>query len=191
MKNNKGYTISELLFVGVIMVITLMALVATVTGVNYIFQSVKDTAMVESDVRVIGRLVAKDIKGSAASKISITQDSPYNGTDMITLFLPVMLDTDGDDAPDTPDLSSGSIQWDTDPVKIRLEGGDTGNLMRIHGDTSAVLIGNVKRINFIDHNVDSSLYLNEVKIIIEVEHTGKTGRTYNIVSTFIVNMRNS
>ncbi|MGB2630114.1 MAG: hypothetical protein WBD24_04090 [Candidatus Omnitrophota bacterium] len=189
--NNKGVTFTELLWVSAILVIVMAALVVSLVGLQSIFQAIKETAMIETGVRVAGRMIAWELKETSRGRITITQNTPLAGTDEIEYYLPVMVDTNTDGKPDTPSVVGGSIQWDATPVTIALEPGDMGRLLRTEGAAQIVLANNVRRIKFLSNDLDPDLFPDELKIILELEKTGFTGRTYNTVATFFVDMRNS
>ncbi|RKY42973.1 MAG: hypothetical protein DRP85_01205 [Candidatus Makaraimicrobium thalassicum] len=190
--NNKGFTLTELLFVCIILIVMIVALVGALVGMNSVFHAITDTAAIENEARVAGYLIGRDLRRTSPWPITVvTQDSPFSGTDVITYKLPVMLDTDSDGVPDTPDLTGGSIQWNATPVSIGLDPADTSRLIRTEGAQTTLLAENVKSIRFLSHSEDAALYFDELKIILELEKTNAMGRKYNTVSTSIVDMRNS
>ena len=189
--NNKGVSLTELLWVTAILVIVIAALTVSLMGLQSIFQAIKETAMIETEARVAGRVIAWELKETSRNRITITQNTPAAGTDVIEYYLPVMVDTDTDGKPDTPSIAGGSIQWDATPVTIALEPGDTGRLLRTEGADQTVLADNVKRINFLSNDLDSDLSPDELEITLELEKAGFSGRTYNTAVTFFIDMRNS
>jgi hypothetical protein len=189
--NKKGVTLTELLWVSAILVIVMAALVVSLVGLQSIFQAIKETAMIETEARVAGRMIAWELKETSRGRITITQNTPLAGTDEIEYYLPVMVDTDTDGKPDTPSVVGGSIQWDATPVTIALEPGNTGRLLRTEGAYQIVLANNVRRIKFSSNDLDPDLFPDELEIILELEKTGFAGRAYNTAATFFVDMRNS
>jgi hypothetical protein len=127
-----------------------------------------------------------DLRKTNIAQVTITQDYPVSGSDRITLRLPVDSDKDG-----VPDLGLGGITWSADPVTFKVEPVD-GKLRLIRDESSDIIVlaENVKSVSFMDYTIDTDLYMDEIKIILELEETDATGKTTNMVFTSTVNLRN-
>ncbi len=187
---NKGFTLVEIMIVVALAVILVGVLITAMIETRDIFNVTTTSATVEENTRTAIARLTQELMTTDKDKISIARDVCTNGsacpgTDTITYVLPKY-------SSGTPVLTSdGEVDWDTDnPVKVGLNSSDAAQLIRIQGGESVVLANNVKKINFVDHNLDSSLYLDELKVTIEVEKTTPRGRVYTVTSTGVVNMRN-
>ena len=180
-----GFTLIEALVVSVILLILIGLLTASGMGVYSIFETSDISVMLQADARSAMNRVILDLVKTSTGQISITQNAPFAGSDTITYYLPADSDEDG-----IPDLDNqGNIIWG-DAVMFRLDPAGTNMLLRETGGNMETLASNVKKINFVDHNINSSLYLDELNIFLELEKTTPKGRTYNTPVTSIVNMRN-
>jgi prepilin-type N-terminal cleavage/methylation domain-containing protein len=182
----KGFTAIELLITAAIFVIVMTALITASIQMRAAFHATEVSATLQEDARLAINAMTMELRKTSRTKILITQDYPIAGSDQIKFNLPADSDSDG-----VPDVSSGEIVWDTQDVKLK---GDTIDgrfqLIKKYGVDITVLADNLKRVSFIDFNRDSSLYLNELRIILELEETDAMGRTFNRSFTSIVNMRN-
>ncbi|MGB2661921.1 MAG: prepilin-type N-terminal cleavage/methylation domain-containing protein [Candidatus Omnitrophota bacterium] len=184
--NRKGFTLLEILLVSGILVILLAALMVASTEMRGIFYVSDVLATFQHEARLAVNSMTIDIKRTSLSQVTITQNYPAAGTDRLQFYLPADSDEDGE-----PDMSSGSLVWD--PNVVTIEGEVVGTEMRLirtqDADTE-VLADNLKSITFIDNNIDSSLYMDEMNFILELEKTSGTGKTLRVVFTSVVNMRN-
>ncbi|MEW6008655.1 MAG: hypothetical protein AB1629_03370 [Candidatus Omnitrophota bacterium] len=179
-----GFTLIEILLVGAITIVLLGILAATLLQLRSTFQSGDILICLQSDARQAIASLSSDLKKTAFSQMLITQNSPSAGTDMIVFRLPA--DSDGDGL---PDLVADVLQWDPTDITISLELANS-QLIKTYGSTISVLANNVKRINFLDHALEPSLNIDELKVVLELEKTNKEGRVYNYTSTAIIDMRN-
>lgn len=180
-----GFSLIEALVVSVILLILIGLLTASGMGVFSIFETSDISVMLQADARSAMNRMILDLVKTSSGQVSITQDAPFLGSDTITYYLPT--DANGDGIPDLD--NQGNIIWG-DAIMFRLDPAVTDMLRRETGASVETLASNVKKINFIDHNINSSLYLDELNIFLELEKTTSKGRTYNTAVTSIVNMRN-
>ena len=184
--NRKGFTLFETLLVSGILVILLAALMLASTEMRGLFYASDVLATFQHEARLAINSMATDIRRTSLSQITITQDYPVAGTDRLQFYLPADSDKDG-----VPDMSAGSLVWDPNVVTIEAEVvGTEMRLIRTQGADTEVLADNLKSITFIDNSINSSLFIDEVNIILELEKTAGTGKTFSISLTSIVNLRN-
>lgn len=182
-----GFTLVEVLVASIILVMLIGILAATVMGTRSIFEASDISVILQADARAAINKMDLDLRRTNKDQISIVQNDPISGCDAIVYHLPSDSDQDG-----IPDLDSGgNLIWDTNAITIRLDSGGTQRLQKeVQGGNIEILGSNVKKINFIDRNIDASLYFDEIKIILELEKTTSKGRTFSFDSTTIINMRN-
>jgi hypothetical protein len=179
-----GFTVVEMLVTAFLFVLVMLAVVTAGIQMRSIFQSTDISAVLQQEARVAIRVITDDLRKTNRSRITITRDYPEAGTDRIVYELPQDSDSDG-----VPDFSGGLI-WDINTVTIQLEEAGSTRLIRSQGSDTTVLAENVKSINFADSGIDTSLYINEVKIDLELEGSVGATRTTGILYTFFVRMRN-
>ncbi|HDZ76773.1 MAG TPA: type II secretion system protein [Candidatus Omnitrophica bacterium] len=184
--NNKAFTLVETLMASVLMLILVGVLTLAFFQANSIFYETDILADLQADARLAIDKMAVDLRRTSLSYIdSIIQDSPVAGTDIIDYYLP----DDSSPKDGIPDLdNNGDIIWDS-VNKIRIDT-VTGQLRMINNGVVTVLANNVKKVNFFNQPRDSSLYLNELRVVLELEKTAPNNRTYNTTFTSIINMRN-
>ncbi len=181
----KAFTLAEVLIVAIIISILMGVMLAAVIQSHAIIETTNTLTLLRQEKRLAVSKLSNELRNTSLSEITITQDSPASGTDKIEYYLPADSDHDG-----VPDLSSGDIVWDTaNHITIELDT-SSHELKRTEGSNVTVLARYVKSIRFLDHSLQSSLYLNELKVTLEMEKTSYQGRVYNISSTFTVYMRN-
>jgi type II secretory pathway pseudopilin PulG len=184
--NRKGFTFVEVLFVAGILIILTAALLTASVQMRTVFQATDISAELHEEARLAVNAMMLELRKTSRTQIAITQDHPESGTDRIIFNVPADSDEDG-----VPEISGGSIVWDSGPVTIRVEAQDGEKQLVIeHGADKKVLAENVKSINFIDQNIDPSLYMAELRIILELEKAGGGEDVYDFVFTSVVNMRN-
>ncbi|MCM8788083.1 MAG: hypothetical protein NC935_08575 [Candidatus Omnitrophica bacterium] len=83
-----------------------------------------------------------------------------------------------------------NIEWDSDnQIKYEYIPGQK-ILRRLEKGNQKILANYVTDVQFIDHNIESSLALNEVKIILTLSKETKKNRNVELTLTGIVNLRN-
>ena len=180
----KGFTLAEVLMVAIITAILMGVMLAAVVQSHSIIETTNTLTLLRQEKRLAVSKLSNELRGTSLSEITITQNSPASGTDTITYHLPADADHDG-----VPDLSSSvNIVWGTD-ITIELDP-SSHELKRTKDGNVTVLARYVKSVRFLDHSLQPSLYLDELKVTLEMEKTSYQGRVYDISSTFIVYMRN-
>ncbi|MBU2540351.1 MAG: prepilin-type N-terminal cleavage/methylation domain-containing protein [Candidatus Omnitrophica bacterium] len=182
--NKTGVTLIEILVVTVIIVILVGILSFSLIQARSVFQSGDILVSLQSDARLGINHMLTDLRRTAYTQMTILQNTPSAGIDSITYHLPLDGDSDG-----LPDIVADALVWDTTDITISLDTA-TSSLIKTVNSNETVLANNVKDINFFDHNLDATLYLDELKVIMELEKTSSEGRTHNFISTSIINMRN-
>jgi len=181
---NKAFTVAELIVASVIMVSLVGILVAGFSQNYAAFQSSNIVNSFQNDARLAALQISKDLRRTNLSKLSITKNTPWAGTDSITYKLPSA------DANNDPVISGGSIQWDSNSITIAVDAANAGELVRSGPDGTRALAHNIKAITFTSINQSNQLYLDELKVGLHFEALGFRGRKHNFNSTFIVDMRN-
>ncbi len=184
MKNIKGFTLAEILVVAVLIFILIAALIGALNTTFSIFLFTDITAELNSESRLAIRLMSEELRNTSQGEIVITQDYPVVGTDRIVYSLLPLVGG-------VPPIIGGEPDWSS-AVSVTISLDDTTNELIRTDDTpqTSVIAEYVKRVNFIDRSIDASLYLDELRIILELERSDARGKLYNAVSTMTVNMRN-
>ena len=181
----RGFTLMELLVVAIILTVFIAVLSVAVLQARSVFETTDILVKLQENVRLAVRKMSADLRRTAPGQISITQNIPVAGTDRIVYFLPMDAGGDGN-----PDYTINGTTWSASATTISLDAGGTGRLLKTVGGDTLILAQNVKSVRFIDSSINSSLYLDEVQIVMELEDTSFEGRVHNIVSTSVINMRN-
>lgn len=174
--NSKGFTLLETLAATAIMLILTGILTIAFMQSGVIFQATDISATLQANSRQAINKMALDLNRTntitSQGQLVITQNVPSQGTDQVSYRV---------------GSSSGTaINWGP-VVTINLEAGGTGRLIKSDG---TVLANHVNGVSFFDHGRDASLYLNELRVVLNLSATSREGRVYNLVSTAIINMRN-
>jgi hypothetical protein len=184
--NKKGFSLVEVLIVSFFLVLLVVAVVTSGVEMRSVFQATGTSVALQQEARLAMNSIVSDLRGTSGSRITIAKDTPVSGSDRLRYELPLDMNSDG-----VPDLVGGSVMWDPRYYTIEVQD-NSGNLQLVkykQYETPEVIAGNIKSISFEDYNDDSSLYLAEVRIILELEKTEADGRTNSMVLTSTVNMR--
>ena len=184
-KVSRAFSLMEVLIAAVIMLAFMTILAIAIVQTRSVFEATDIIIGLQENARLAITKMSNDLRRTSLVQVSITQNIPSSGTDRIVYFLPQ--DADGDDV---PDYNINGTQWDINSIAISLDPLGTGKLFKSAGGTVSILAHNVKSVRFRDHSTDSSLYLDELQIVLEMEQTSYEGRVYNFTSTSVVNMRN-
>lgn len=189
--NKKAFTLIETMMVSVVMVIILGILTTSLVQTRAIFQTVDITTALHEQAHNIFNKISSELKKThpreipaQTYQIDIYQNTPSPGTDTILFYLP----DDSSPADGVPDVTGATLTWNSQFVTIGLD--TEGNLVRTQAGNTTVLAGGVKRINFLDQQINPDFYSDELKVIIELEKTGAQNRVYDIISTGFIKMRN-
>jgi len=185
MTKAKAFTLMEVLVVTIIMGVFITILSTALVQTRSVFETTDILVKLQENTRLAIVKLSNDLIRTSSTQISITQNSPSLGTDRIVYFLPQDADSNG-----IPDYTINGTQWDISSITVSLDSSGTGRLLKNQGADTTILAQNVKSVRFIDHNIDSSLYLDELHMVLEMENTSYEGRVYNLTSTSVVNMRN-
>jgi prepilin-type N-terminal cleavage/methylation domain-containing protein len=180
----RAMTLIEILIVAAILAVLVGILSVALLQARSVFLVADVLASLQADSRLAMNNVVAELRSTARTQIAIIQNSPAAGTDTIVYHLPADVNAD-----EIPDIASDILQWDAAAVTIAINPANRQLLKTVGGNTT-ILANNIKRINFLSHALDASLALDELKITIESEKTSREGRTYNFVSTSVINMRN-
>lgn len=182
----QGLTLVEIMIVSVIVVIMVGILTFAMIQIHSVFQSADVQVSLQADGRIAINNIIDDLRRTSNSRKTITVNSPVAGTDTIVFHLPADADSDG-----LPDLTSDTLQWDNTDITITLNTATSQIRKTISGNSNfAVMANNVKSIRFYDHALDSTLGLNELRVVLELQKANPQGRVFNYTSTSIINMRN-
>jgi type II secretory pathway pseudopilin PulG len=190
----KGLTIIEVMIATGISVLLLAAVMMSSMQMQAMFYTTDVTSNLQTQGRLalnrlaadLRRTDAQDIITPQAHQISITQNSPVGGTDTITYQLPQ--DTSPIDG--EPDIdANGNIIWSGTDIMVRVDTSER-RVVRSEAGVATSLASNVEKINFIDHSIDGSILLDNLKITLELSKVTPAGRTVTVESTMIVDLRN-
>lgn len=184
MMNKKGFSLVEVLVVMVMTSLLVGVLFTILLQGHAMFRTSGITASISNNARQAITLVSSELKRTSASQISITQNMPAAGTDKIVYHLPAL------DGSNEPLVTAGTLQWNPNDIEIMIDPGNPGRLIRIDATGTYTLANNVKTIRFIDRSIQSSLYMDELKIILEMEKISADKRVHTMTTTSVLNMRN-
>jgi prepilin-type N-terminal cleavage/methylation domain-containing protein len=86
--------------------------------------------------------------------------------------------------------ADGDLEWDTnDSIDYQYVPGQK-ILRRLEKGEQVILANNVSDVQFIDAGIDSSLYLDELKIILTLQKSTPKQRSVSVTLTAMVNLRN-
>jgi len=174
----KYFTLVETLMSAAILAVLGGILSAAFIQMHSLFETNSVLAVLQAEGRRVVRKISYDLR--QAGNISIVKDSPFPGTDSISYYL---LSVPGfDNVTDSP-------VWNPDKVTVCLNG-SSGALLRSQGNSTLYLSGEVKSINFSNHALDSSLYLNELRLALSLEKKSSAGKLYRMNMTSVINIRN-
>ena len=194
LKIHKSFTLVEVFIVMGISVILVAIVLTAMMQMQAIFTATDISSNLQTNGRLAMRRLAADFRRVDASdtvtplwyQIAITQDSPVSGSDSITYYLPQDT-TPLDGTPDTD--ANGDLIWSSTNISVSLDT-NTSQLIRNTGGTEIVLANNVESVNFIDHTIDSTLPLDNLRVSLALKKTDAKGRDVNVDLTSIVDMRN-
>lgn len=183
-QNIAGFSLLEVLIVAAIGAILVGILAASLIQFRSIFQTGDVSVGLQQEMRLAMQYMTSELRRTSLAQMAITQNSPDVGTDSILYHLPIDSDADG-----LPDLVSDVLQWDSVDITISVDSA-TSSLIKSMGGSNAILGHNVTSVRFINHALDAALNLNELKIILTLQKTGKDGRLFTLASAAIIDMRN-
>lgn len=187
----RSFTLIETMFVVALTAVITILLVTSLNELRSFFQMTDILINIQADARSAINKMSLDLRTASSKpstsppKINITQNQPSAGNDSITYCLPNY-------SGGVPVLlGDGSLSFDeAHPITIQLDPAGTKYLLKIQNGNTYIISHDVENIKFIDHGIDTSLYLDELKIIISLSRVANDGRTYRTNLTSLVNMRN-
>lgn len=187
--NNRGFTLTEILVASAIFVLVLSVLY----GIYFSGLDIWDTAKLKTDLQAQARaaltFMVSELRN--ATRTSTQNPSPNaviasapNNKD-IQFYLPA--DKDGNGKITDAD---GIIEWNTnDTIQYQYIPG-LKIIRRLEKGAQMVLAQDVSDVQFIDINIDPSLNINEIKIILTVNKMTAKQRSVSITLSSIVRLRN-
>lgn len=188
--NKHAFTFIELLIASAVFITMLAAVYGLYFSGIELRQTTEDKAELESRAkRAVFRMVS-ELMG--ATRTSTQNPSPnlsiVSGPNqkIIKFHLPDDKDEDGY----LTDEDDGTIEWDTNnPIEYQFIRG-LRLLRRLEKGERITIAQDVSDVDFFDITSDSSLGVNEVKIVLTLEKTGSRNRTVTATVTSVVCLRN-
>ena len=191
-KNNSGLTLVEILIATLILVVFIGVIYGLQNTLVDLFHISQGKADLQAEGRLALALMSSELKNA-------TRASPQNPSPNLTIpskpnnnsiifYMPKDKDGDGliTDA-------NGDIEWATnEAVHYQYVPGQK-ELRRLKPDAGGpqkLLARNVLDVQFIDSDIDPSLYINEVKIILALKKTTFRDIDITLFFTSIVQLRN-
>jgi hypothetical protein len=183
-KINSAFSVVETLFALMIFLALMGILVAAVIQSKVIFQATDINTTLAAESRQILDRISSELINSNRAQVTITENSPVAGTDKISFHLPKY-------AFGVPVLTAaGSIDWDPDVISINLSPTVAGQLVRTSNSGSVVIGNGVNNISFFDHGLDSALYLDEIRMVLNLRKSDTDTRAYNMSTSSVIKLRN-
>ncbi len=188
-KNKNGFTISEALIAAVILLVISAIMVVSLMQGSEIWQFINS----QSDLRAVAanamtfmtqelRMATRTSSETPSPNLTIPS-KPNNKS--VDFYLPADLDGNGFIFD-----SLGSTEWDkSNKIQYQYVPGQK-QLRRLEKGDHFVIANDVELIEFEDHSIDSSLYNDELRIILTLERETSQGRVASITLTSIVKLRN-
>jgi len=190
LKNNfnlTGVTLVELLVSIVVVVIITGVLFGILFGMLNISDLGSEGSKLQQQAREAMRFMITELKSSNKDKI-ILSTGPYSPT--ISFYLPQDIDGDGTIINST----TGNIEWNPNLYTYdkQISSFGIGQLVRSGGgEPNRILASYVDSILFANHDIDSNLTLDELRIILKVKkNIARSQRPVEFQLDGIVRLRN-
>ncbi|MDD5730843.1 MAG: prepilin-type N-terminal cleavage/methylation domain-containing protein [Candidatus Omnitrophica bacterium] len=189
MRTMKGLTLVEVLVATAIGVVIMGIMITTYLSSTDLYESQNTLIDLQSRARNAIIFMTTELKN--ATRTSAANPSPNlsipstpNNKD-IQFYVPEDKNGDG-----LITDSNGLIEWDTDnKIQYQYVPG-LEELRRLEKGNQYKIAQNVSDIRFIDASVDSSLAINEVRIILTLSAISPRRRLFTVTQTGIVRLRN-
>jgi len=188
-KGNSGFTLVEALVVSSIFIVTLGMIYGVYISGFDVWDVQRYQADLQAQARVALNYMVSELRN--ATRTSTQNPSPNlsipstPNNKQIIFHLPEDKNGDGliTDA-------NGDIEWDTnDPIKYEYIPGQK-ELRRLEKGVKRILAREVSDVQFIDTSIDSTLHINELKIILTLSKTTPRKRNVAVTLSSIVALRN-
>lgn len=187
--NNRGFTLMEILVASAILVLVLGVLYGIYFSGLDIWDTVKLRTDLQAQARVALNLMVAELRN--ATRTSTQNPSPNliipsvpNNKD-IQFHLPQDKDGDGKITD-----ANGIIEWDTNSTIQYQYIPGLKRLRRLENGVQTVLSQDVSDIQFIDINIDPTLNISEIKIILALSKLTPKQRNVSVTLSSIISLRN-
>jgi prepilin-type N-terminal cleavage/methylation domain-containing protein len=187
--DNRGFTLIEIIIVSLVF----MVISAGIFGIYFTGTDLWDIARSQADLQAQARLalnsMVKELRN--ATRTSTQSPSPNISIPAIpnNSSMTFCLPTDSDGNGLITD-SNGEIEWGTSsPILYQYDAGQN-RLSRFQGGQETIISQFVTGVQFIDITMDSSLFLDELKVILTLTRSTPKQRNLTITTSMIVSLRN-
>lgn len=190
-KNISGFTLVEILIASAISTVAITMIYAIYMSGNDLWEIKRYRTDLEAANRQALTAMATELKGATRNSTQIPSPNLFipavPNNNQITFYLPG--DKDGDGL--ITNATSGNIEWITTNFIRYLYVPLQKQLQRVEQNGQQKNLSNdVSNIQFIDNSMDSSLYLNEVKVILTLNKTTPRRRMLATTSSARIRLRN-
>lgn len=188
-KRNVGFTLVEVLFASAISIMVLGIMYGSYISSFETVEIASEQADLQAQARIALRYMISELRN--ATRTSTQNPSPNlsipsePNNKQIQFYLPEDKDEDGliTDA-------NGQIEWGTNNmIRYQYIPGQK-ELRRLEKGEHKIFARNVSDVQFIDIDIDSSLAIDELKIVLTLGKTTKKNRNLSVTLTSIVALRN-
>ncbi|MCX5702173.1 MAG: prepilin-type N-terminal cleavage/methylation domain-containing protein [Candidatus Omnitrophica bacterium] len=188
-RRNSGFTLVEVLFASAISIAVLGIMYGSYISSFEAFDIASEQADLQAQARIALRYMVSELRN--ATRTSTQNPSPNlsipsePNNKQIQFYLPEDKDEDGliTDA-------NGQIEWGTNNMIHYQYIPGQEELQRLEKGEHKIFARNVSDVQFIDIDIDSSLAIDELKIVLTLGKTTKKNRNLSVTLTSIVALRN-
>ncbi len=184
-----GFTLTEVLVASAILTVVIAMIYAILISGNDLWEIERCQIDLQGQGRIALNLMVTELRkttrtASQNPSPNLNIPSTPNNKD-ISFYFPADLDNNG-----LITDTSGSIEWDTNnKIQYHYIPGQK-QLVRLEKEDQTIIAQHVTDIQFIDNSIDSTLFLNEVKIVMSMYATTPHQRTLVMTFTAMVKLRN-
>jgi prepilin-type N-terminal cleavage/methylation domain-containing protein len=186
---NKGFTLVEVLMASFIGAMVIGVLFAVFSAGNDLYEVKRTQADLQGQARNALDEMSSELKQATRASNQTPSPNLFFPTSPdnrnIDFCLPMDLDANG-----YLTNTNGTIEWDTTNHIQYLYNATGRQIIRMKNGVDKTLANNVLDVRYIDITYDSSLAINELKIVLSLSKTTPHGRTMSTAATATVKLRN-
>lgn len=194
-KWNRGFSLIEILVASFIFIIVLGIILNIYISGSDIYENTKYQADLQAQARLALNSMASELANATRTTPPVGQSPPNlwipsaPNNNNITFYLPAYVLNEVTQKLQVSINANGVIQWDNTPLSYQFVSGQ-GTLTRTAGGIQTILARDVTSVQFINSAIDTSLYANEIRIILTLTKTTPRQRSITITLSSLVRLRN-
>lgn len=188
-RSNKGFTLVEVLFASAISIVVLGIMYGIYISSFEVLDIATEQADLQAQARIALRYMVSELRN--ATRTSTQNPSPNlsipsePNNKQIQFYLPEYKDEDG-----SITVENDQIEWGTNNMIHYQYIPGQKELRRLEKGEHKIFARNVTDVQFIDIDIDSSLAIDELKVVLTLGKTTKKNRNLSVTLTSIVALRN-